>query len=241
MAILEQNYRVSVANVGISGLITNMGILSIFEDIACKHSDIAGFGINDIPSKHLSWVLLAWKVHILKRVHYGTNLRVCTWSKKHSKFQTCRDFEAYDENGELVCIASSKWVLIDTNKSSITRITDDIIDKYEPESKNVFENPEIEKIEEPTSFSSCYTYQTLRRDIDVNNHMHNLNYLDVAYEALPDNVYTSGECDHIEIMYKKGIRFGDTVKCFYSYESPNHYITMKSEDEKSLHAIVRLY
>lgn len=241
MAIFEQNYKVKVSNVNSFGLITNVGMLSILEDVACRHSDKAGFGIMDIPIKHLSWVLLNWKVEIIKRVSYGTNLKVRTWAKTYNKFQTTRDFEVFDEEDVLVCIATSKWTLIDTEKSSITRITDEIIKTYEPEEKNVFENPEIEKLVEPLSFSSEFTYEVQRRDIDVNQHMHNLNYLEVAYEALPEEVYFSNECNHIEIMYKKGIKLGDTVKCFYSYIDSAHYVTMKSEDEKILHAIVKLY
>lgn len=241
MAIFEQDYRVNISNVGPSGLITNKGILSILEDIACRHSDVAGFGILDIPVKHLSWVLLAWKVKILKRVSYGTTLTVCTWAKSANKFQTCRDFEIYDENNTPVCIATSRWTLIDTQKNTITRITDDIIEKYQPETKNVFENPDIEKLVEPIHFSNQITYQTQRRDIDVNQHMHNLNYLDVAYEALPEEIYFSSECNHIEIMYKKGIRLRDTVKCLYSYTDSAHFISIKSNDEKTLHAIVKLY
>lgn len=241
MAIFKENYRVNISKVRPSALIKNIGILSILEDIACRHSDISGFGIMDIPTKHLSWVLLAWKVKIIKRVTYGTNLKVCTWAKIANKFQTTRDFEVYDDKNELVCIATSKWALIDTEKESMARITDDIINIYEPENKNVFENPEIEKLIEPTTFSNQFIYCTQRRDIDVNNHMHNLNYLDVAYEALPANIYNSQECNNIEIMYKKGIKLGDTVKCLYSHIDNSHYVTMKSEDEKTLHAIIKLY
>lgn len=242
MAVLEQNYRVGISQVGVSGLIKNIGMLGILEDIACRHSDLAGFGIKDIPTKHFSWVLLNWKVKILKRVSYGTNLKVRTWAKVYNKFQTTRDFEVYDENGDVVCIATSKWVLIDIEKSTMTRITDEILSEYSPESKNVFENSEIDKLVEPSSFSSEFTYKTQRRDIDVNNHMHNLNYLDVAYEALPEDIYNSEESNNIEIMYKKGIKSTDTVKCLYSYENDAHYVTIKSDaDEKVIHAIVKLY
>lgn len=241
MAVFEKKYRVKISDVGPDALISNFGMLSILEDIACRHSDKAGFGVLDIPIKHLSWVLLAWKVHILKRVQYGTNLKVCTWSKVANKFQTCRDFEVYDESDNLVCVATSKWALIDTQKNSIARITDDIINQYSPEDKNVFDSPEIDKLTEPTVFSNEYIYQTQRRDIDVNQHIHNLNYLSVAYEALPEDIYFSNEYNHIEIMYRKGIKLGDTVKCLYSSIDSAHFVTMKSEDEKILHAIVKLY
>lgn len=241
MAIFEEKHRVNIENIGVSNLITNKGFLSILENVACRHSDIVGFGINDIPTTHLSWILLAWKVKILKRVTYGTELTVKTWAKCANKFQTCRDFEVLDESGDIVCIATSKWTLINTEKESIERITDDIIEHYNPEAKNVFEDSEIEKLFEPETHSSEYIYTTQRRDIDVNHHMHNLNYLSLAYEALPLDVYNSSECNNIEIMYKKGITLEDTVKCLYTSSNQSHFVTIKSEDEKFLHAIVKLY
>ena len=42
-------------------------------------------------------------------------------------------------------------------------------------------------------------------------------------------------------MYKKATKLGETIKCFYSYSDNANFITIKSEDEKSLHAIVKLY
>ncbi len=241
MAIFEHNYTVNISNVNSEAKITNLGMLSILEDVACRHSDTAGIGIKDIPVIHLSWMLLAWKVKILKRVYYGTKLRACTWARPINRFNTYRDFAVYDENGEVVCIATSKWTLVDTQKGAITKITDDIIEKYEPEPKNVFENPDIDKLVEPASFSNEYIYRTERRDIDVNKHMHNLNYLGVAYEALPEDVYFSPECNNIEIMYKRGIKLGDTIKCLYENENDAHYITMRNADNNALNAIVKLY
>lgn len=241
MAVFEQKCRVNISHINSSAFITNIGMLSILESVACNHSDVVGFGINDIPTTHLSWVLLAWKVQILQRVKYGTELTVRTWAKPSHRVYTYRDFEVLNEKGEVVCIATSKWALVNTLTGNIEKITDDIIGKYYPEERNVFENLEIEKLLEPKSFSSEFIYKTQRRDIDVNQHMHNLNYLYLAYETMPATAYESEECNHIEIMYKKGIKLEDTSKCTYSYSEDAHFVTIKSEDEKFLHAIIKLY
>lgn len=241
MAIFEREYTVNIENVGSSNLITNRGLLSILEDIACKHSDTVGFGINDIPVTHYTWVLLFWKVCILKRVSYGTTLKVRTWAKNVNKFYTYRDFEVLDEDNNCICIATSKWSLINTEKESISRITDDIIQKYSPDNRSVFDELEVNRLTDPANYISKYVYKVQRRDIDVNKHMHNLNYLSLAYEALPDEIYFSTEFNNIEIMYKKAIKLGDTVKCLYSNTEDVHFITIKSEDENSIHAIIKLY
>ena len=80
-----------------------------------------------------------------------------------------------------------------------------------------------------------------RRDIDINKHMHNICYLDLAYEALPKDIYENTSFDNIEIMYKTGALLGEKVKCFYSDIDGEHIVTIKSEDETKLHAIVTLY
>lgn len=81
----------------------------------------------------------------------------------------------------------------------------------------------------------------MRRDIDINKHVHNLYYLDYANEALPEEIYKDARFDNIEIMYKKQIKLGDEINCYYSKEEDKNIITIKSKDDKILHAIVELY
>lgn len=70
--------------------------------------------------------------------------------------------------------------------------------------------------------------------------MHNLNYLKLAYEALPEEVYYSKEKDNVRIMYKHQILLGDKVKCYYTNIENKDIITIKSKDDSILHAIVEL-
>ena len=187
-------------------------------------------------------MLLHWKVQILKRPHYGETIRISTWSRASFRFYCYRDFEIYDEAGNLLVIATSKWVLVHTEKG-LQKLTEDIIAPYESEAKSVFPEVETAKLKEPANFSHSYPCKVLRSNIDVNRHMHNLCYLDVALETLPTEVYEkSANFSHIEIMYKSESKLGDTLACFYSYvpEEQAHYITIKSEDAKVLHAIVKL-
>lgn len=239
MAIIEKKYEIGVRHIGKSNLITNYGILSLLEDIACYHSDLVGYGITQMLYTHLSWVLLHWKVSIFSRVSYGTTVTVKTWSRNVDCIYTLRDFEIYDENENLICIASSKWVLINTNTKRISKITDDIAMKYEPEIKSVFNENDIAKFKEPTlpQFPS-YIFKVSRHDIDFNEHMHNLNYLSYAYETLPKNIYDNSETNYFEIMYKSSSHINDEVSCYYVEQDNAHFIVMKTLD--CLHAIIKL-
>ena len=241
MAIIEHNDVVNISKVNSKGLITNKGMLELLENTACLHSDKTGYGILDIPKTHLSWVQLNWNVKVLRRLVYGEHVTIRTWARTSTKVSTLRDFEVLDKDNNVVCIATTRWTLTNIDTLSITKITDDIIEKYEPVDKTLFPDFVFKKLSEPSTHTNEYIYTTQRRDIDVNKHMHNLNYLDLAFETLPDEVYLNNDFfNNIEIMYKTAIRLGDVSKCLYTYEDGKHIVTIKSEDEKTLHCIVHL-
>ena len=70
--------------------------------------------------------------------------------------------------------------------------------------------------------------------------MHNLYYLDLAYEALPQEVYEKRPFDNVRIEYKKEIKFGETIKCKYSCINDENVVTICNEDESIVHAIIIL-
>ena len=78
MAIFENKTRVDISKVNSNAFITNKGLLSLLENTACMHSDIAGMGIVDIPKIHLSWIQLNWKVQIFRRLKYAENVTIKT-------------------------------------------------------------------------------------------------------------------------------------------------------------------
>ena len=108
------------------------------------------------------------------------------------------------------------------------------------ENKSVLEIDNFKKIKMPEKFENVVKYEIKRRDIDVNKHLHNLYYLDLAYEALPQNVYEQRPFDKIRIQYKKEIKFGDVVKCRYTFEDGKHIVFICDKDENLVHAIIIL-
>lgn len=239
--IYQEKFKIGLKDVSKGNVVNNKAILEYLEDIASYHSDSVGYGVNTSDVTHLTWLLLDWKVKVIKRPQYGQTLDIRTWSRYIIKCYAYRDFEIYDENQELCVIASSKWLLVNNQTGKITKVEPEVADKYESEAeKSVFQEREIEKIKMPTNYKNSIIYQTKRKDIDIIGHMHNLYYLDLAYEALPEDIYAQRPFDEIRIMYKKEIKLGDTVVCKYSYENDKHIVVIQSEDEKTLHAMIEL-
>lgn len=70
--------------------------------------------------------------------------------------------------------------------------------------------------------------------------MHNLNYINLAYETLPENIYIS-ELNNIEVMFKKQIKIRETVDCFYSCTDNTNIITIKNKENNTVNAIVKIF
>lgn len=239
--ILENEYTVKLSEIGKGNKATNKSILSYLEDIGGIHSNIAGYGVFEIAQTNLSWILLGWRLQVIRRPKYAEKVKIKTWSKGVVKFYTYRDFEIYDDQGNLIIKASSKWVLLDIEKGKIVRIETQLMNKYEPEmNKAVFEMNVFDKVCEPDEYQHEIEYTVRRADIDVNNHMHNLNYIELANEALPEEVYKGALFNDVRIAYKKEIKLGDTVKCKYAFQDDKHIVVVKSNDESVVHAIIEM-
>ena len=242
MAFFEKDFYLTIRDIDKNTDITNKAILAFFEDIGGCQSDMAGFGLKDIEKTKLSWVLLNWTFKVIKRIKYdGRMFKVRTWSRGIKRASCFRDYEIYNADNELCVVGTSKWTLIHL-ENGLMKLNEDILNKYVSDSKCVFgDNFDFKRLREPENSSLVYNYTVSRRDIDINNHMHNLYYLDLAYECLPKEVYENNTFNNVEIMYKFGSFLGDNLKCFYSNADDGHYIVIKSEDEKTLHSIIKLY
>ena len=238
--IYQEKFKIGLKDVGKNDEITNKGILEALENIAAYHSDSVGYGINTTKYTHLAWILLDWKVKVIKRPKYGQVMDIKTWSRNIVKCYAYRDFEIYDEKGTLCVIVTSKWLLIDTSRGRIAKVEDEMAKKYDSEPNSVFLDEKIEKISLPETFENSILYQTRRKDIDIIGHMHNLYYLDLAYEALTQEAYEKRPFDNIRIMYKKEIKLGDTVICKYAKAGNKNVVVIEGQDTNVLHAVIEL-
>ena len=136
--VFEQQFKMGIKDIGNNNFIKNRAILEMLENIGAYHSDLAGYGAGDIEKTHVAWILAGWKLNVIKRPKYGQTINIKTWGRDMSRATTYRDFEVFNEQGKLCAIATSKWVLVNTKTGKLTRITEEIANKYKPEENNMF-------------------------------------------------------------------------------------------------------
>ena len=242
MDIFTKKFDITFSDIDINNELSNKGILRIMQEIAGLHSSTLGYGLNDAPKTGYAWLLLNWKLRVFSRPKWEETLTVNTWSRSMNPLFAYRDIEILDSNKTLVAVGSSKWILFDINKKSLIKIPTEVKDKFPSVDKSVFKEKFVEKLKEPENSIFLHEYIVQRRDIDTNHHVNNLNYLDYAYEALSEDVFSNISFSNVEIMYKHEAKLGDTLSVFYSHTEEDEYIiTIKDKEQKNLHAIIKLY
>lgn len=239
-----RDYRVGIEELGYSDRASMKALLVFMEDCACWHSAGAGYGVREVDTIHRAWVVLDWKIKITRYPVYDEKLSVSTWSRKMDGIRAYRDFEVKDADGAVIAIGTSKWILTDTERRRPVRLTDDIVAAYETDGTYVVMGDEIEDImpgDDELAGASEAVYNVRRSDIDCNGHVHNINYLDIASEAMPEDVYMKlirGEYTNLHILYKKEIMYGDEIVCRYACVDGVSTVTMCVESK--VHAVVKL-
>lgn len=240
--IFESNYRIDIRDITIDNKATNKAILQYMEDTACRHSDQVGYGFLGIPNTQRVWLLLDWRLNVIERPMYGEEINIKTWSKGMEKCYAYRDFEMYNKQGKLIAIASSKWVLMDAQNLKIIKVEDIIREAYQEElERKTFEKEELSKIKEPEEHEQEMEYKTRKTDIDVNGHVHNLNYLDIAYEILTYDIQKCQQFENVRITYKKEIKPNSNVIIKHIKQQNKEIITIKDKENKNMHSIIELW
>ena len=215
-------------------------IVKMMENAANGHSKMAGDDIFETERIKTAWILTDWQIQLDEYPNFNDELKVETWSETvTSPLVANRDFLLY-KNGNIFGRAATRWVLFDLEAKRLGRIDDTLIEKYKPEEKFVFEEKKLSKIEIPESFDSETKITIRRSDIDFNNHVHNLVYLDYALESLPEDVYKNSVFKNIRITYKTAITESREIICKYKATDGKHTVLIY-DDAGNLCTMIQLW
>lgn len=237
--IVKEQFYVGYRDVDTSLKIKNSAILNIFEDIAGIHASLAG---ESLKTSDTTWVLTGYKVNIIKRPEFEDRLNVHTWSTGVKNITASREFEIRNQNDEVLITGLSTWAHINLKTKRLEKVTQELIDGYtsEPEKTN-YGITKLPKLVEPEDYLYDKQYTINWNWIDINKHMNNIYYMELATMVLPEEERNADSFSSFEIMYKKEIKFQDDVKCFVAKDEEGFIVTIKNKDLSEVHAIIKLY
>lgn len=204
-------------------------IVDLLQNIATWHSKTIGYGTAEMKELKLGWLVLAWRIKILKYPEADEYIEIRTWSKKPKGLHAYRSFEIINKNGEKLVLVESSWVLYDLVNRKPIKMTPEMSDGYGVIERDAIEEG-ISKIKPEKIEGKTLEILVSKRDIDTNNHVNNARYLDFFEEILPEDK----EVKEIEVQYRNQTMLGekllltfDGTTCIMQNENGEINVTIK--------------
>ena len=113
-------------------------------------------------------------------------------------------------------------------------IPDEIMQTYGQVEDRVFEEEFKDKFKLPDNLTEKLSYETMKRDLDVNHHVNNIAYLDIASEILSDDLLQ--DATEIAVVYKKEITYKDIITCYCQDDT----VYLYNKEKNILNGIVKI-
>jgi len=192
----------------------NLSIPAIFnylQEIAWEHADKLKYGFNHLHEKGQIWVLSRIEVEIYEQPKWTDELTLITWPRGADGIFALRDYEFYNSAGDKIIAATSSWIVLDINTRRPVRVNDWYMGFDFAERTAI--GRVASKIKDET-IPPVFTEQFDVRigDIDVNQHVNNVRYIDWAYNTFTIEHFRMFIPAKIIVNFNAEGRFGDVVK-----------------------------
>lgn len=213
---------------GVHGEATPVTILTLLEETAADHCLSIGHSLYDLLEKGVGWVLLSGRMVMDRYPAYKEKITIKTWLSELTTFRGIRENLILDEEGKIIGRAKGFWLFFDIKRRRPARIFKEMVEQW---TINPKESIQMEKIKIETIEEAIYSnhFSVHRFDMDSNEHVNNLRYLQWAMESIPDEIVDNYFLSTIDGNFVGEAQYGQTIES----------LTDPAEEEKTFNHTLR--
>jgi medium-chain acyl-[acyl-carrier-protein] hydrolase len=185
-------------------------LLQFLEDMAIRHSEFCGVGLDYYHDNGVAWVLAKWDVEIYSYPEFNQQITITTVPTSFRSYFGFRLLEVRSEEGELLAKAHTLWVFVDTVRKKPIPVTDELVRAYGL-TRDQKAPLAIEAPTPPESEEMAAQFEVRPADIDTNRHVNNIRFVEWALDTLPVDFTESHSVRRVLVDYRKEITFGEQV------------------------------
>jgi len=221
--IYKESFKIHTYEVDIHNRLTIQSLAQFLQESASNHAVLLGCGVEYLLSNSRTWVLSRLAIEIEKFILLGETITIKTWPADTEKLFFIRDFEISNSKGEIIGTATSYWIFIDTNKMiPIHPSKNEIIFDYE-NTKRGFNRP-LTKLPVPEEKVLLQSFHVRYSDLDLNNHVNNIKYIEWAMEGVNPEYKKSHIPFSMEINFLAEAKYNDLVDLSMEKKSLENFL-----------------
>ena len=219
--------RVRFSETGPDRKLSVSGLMNYLQDCSIFQSEDVGAGLQFMKKTQRAWLLSAWNVEVIRRPDIAEEIVIETWPYEFKGIYGLRNYAICDKNGNYLVKADSCWFLTDMETGRPVRPTAEDIAPYPVLEPRLDMEDLPRKIAVPGELEIYGQIKVLKHHLDINLHVNNVQYIDIACEVLPEGCEVSG----VRAEYKRAAVLGDIIVIKYKKEEGKYFISLCAEDD----------
>ncbi len=181
------------------------GIARILEQAAAEHAAALGVGIGELRKSGHAWMLTQLGLRARRWPDPGEALEVLTWpSRRTAGARAWREFEVLSGSGEPLVEAASVWLVVDLERRRPVRLPRLLYALDYPDKHTSVRFAPLP--EPPADHPRVFHLKVEPEDLDINNHVNNVTWLEWAEAAVG-----APEAAAVQIDFLEEARLGQEI------------------------------
>ena len=210
-------------------------LFTMLQEASIAHTTELGMGREKTLDRGLLWVVTLEQAEIRRLPIYDEHIRLESWPNPTMHLYFPRSYRITAQTGETLMEASAVWALMDQNTRHIVfpeQYGVSIDGAAAAGDPPLARPPKIPELTDALSYTVPYSF------LDLNGHMNNTRYLDLAEDLMPESL-RSGEIERIRIEFSSEAREGETILLRTAVSG--HMFAMSGETRRRLFRLLMEY
>lgn len=200
-------------------------LFSLLQEAASEHCLQLGYGSEYTMNRGFLWVITRQKAEIISLPSYEDEITIETWPGPTRHVIFPRYYRILDNSGNVLINASSVWTLIDADTRTVAGY-----DRHGIRLDGTVTGNEINlpRAPEQIEFSKEYEFVVPYSYLDINGHMNNTRYFDLAEDMITSPA-AGDMLKALTVEYCNEALLNETIRVKIGQDNKRYYICGDTE------------
>jgi medium-chain acyl-[acyl-carrier-protein] hydrolase len=217
--IYSQERIVSESFVEANGTLKLAKLLALIQEVSLGGSNFLHVGVETLHEKNLYWVVMSYRFEIAKMPRVDDKITLFTYPGEARSFVYPRHYYILDDKNNVIVRGVSLWAILDrnTHRPTLGSQTGFIAPAVKTEGELGWPLPM-----DLGDLTEKEVRLVRNSDLDFNNHMNNIRYLDFALDTEPTDFFVNHEVATLQITFSKETMPGAQMHLLTSQKEKTH-------------------
>jgi medium-chain acyl-[acyl-carrier-protein] hydrolase len=214
MKFWESEHLISWDDTSPAGTLNLTGLNILLQRAAVDHAEHLGFGYRVMSKQNLSWVLIRANIEIHRMPRWREPVRLITWPREMARLSAFREYVMRSrETDEVLCNASSEWLLIDLDTRRPQKMDDHRQYEQYATRKEALTR-KIPRVNKSCDYADLFSINPRYSTLDMNGHANARKYIDWLDDALYE-IHGQKPLSFMHMSYFHECKYGEELTIQY--------------------------